>query len=405
MAFPYENADDDEEDYFRSLDAVLSSRQEIQSILGGGTSGQPKVQQCGHAQPVRTDAARQPFLLADDVDSDSESDFGNADGDDDGNYEPSSEQESEPLSADIEAAEAAAQGVLDAEADIAKLAVGDDGTYGSLRDISDCDITELDDDDAEDADDDNGDDDYVDEGEGDDEGDDDDGNGVLADGDDDEGGEVYNSSGSGSDADLDLDLDSYAVRPPGEVLPAGSRLERLYAALDTNLEIQRQLSLMLERLDCHSNTSYVLERRVRDQRVVSKPKTAEARAILLARAAAQAVAASGTPLPPGQPPQTSRFWRIGGVTPAPSQEWSRLAAAQQLPLRPYDKVRWPATVMDKLNKGLTLEVQSILTKQVLDRIQEQQQQLLQRGGRAPMGAAAAAGPRGPATAAPATADG
>ncbi|GIL44942.1 hypothetical protein Vafri_2382 [Volvox africanus] len=157
--------------------------------------------------------------------------------------------------------------------------VGDDGTYGSLRDISDCDITELDDDDAEDADDDNGDDDYVDEGEGDDEGDDDDGNGVLADGDDDEGGEVYNSSGSGSDADLDLDLDSYAVRPPGEVLPAGSRLERLYAALDTNLEIQRQLSLMLERLDCHSNTSYVLERRVRDQRVVSKPKTAEARAI------------------------------------------------------------------------------------------------------------------------------
>ncbi|GLI64907.1 hypothetical protein VaNZ11_008300, partial [Volvox africanus] len=381
MDLPYENSDDDEEDYFRSLDAVLSRRQEIQSILGGGTSGQTKVQQCGHAHTIGTGAARQPFLLADDVDSDSESDFGNADGDDDGEYEPSSEQESDPLSADIEVAEAAAQGVLDAEADIAKLA-GDDGTYGSLRDTSDCDITELDDDDTEDADDDNGDDD--------DDGDDGDGSGELADGDGDDEGEEYNSSRSSSDADLDLDLNSYVVRPPGEVLPAGSRLERLYAALDTNREIQRQLSVMLERLDGHSNTSYVLERRVRDQRVVSKPKTAEARAILLARAATQAVAASGALLPAVQPPQTSRFWRIGGVTPAPSQEWSRLAAAQQLPLRPYDKVRWPATVVDKLNKGLTLEVQSILTKQVFDRVKEQQQQLLQRGGRVPMGVAAAA---------------
>ncbi|GIL76271.1 hypothetical protein Vretifemale_5875, partial [Volvox reticuliferus] len=389
MDFPYSNADDDEEDYFRSLDAILASRQEIKSILGGGTSGQAQVPQCGYAQPTRACAARQPFLLADDDDSDS-----NADDDNDDEYEPSSEQESEPLSEDMEAAEAAAQGVLDAEADIAKVAAGGAATYGSLRDTGDGDMEEPD-------------------GDGDDgDGDDDDG---LDDGDDHDDGEDYNSSGSGSDADRDLD--SYIVRSAGEVLPPGSLLERLYAALDTNWEIQRQLSLMLERLDSHSNTSYVLERRVRDQKVVSKPKTAEARALLLTRAATQAVAASGVLLAPVQPPQTSRFWRIGGVTPAPSQEWSRLAAAQQLPLRPYDKVRWPSLVVDKLNKGLTLEVQSILTKQVLDRVQEQQQQLLlQRGGRAPMGAAAATGPGAsggagtsaagpPPTTAPATANG
>ncbi|EFJ46229.1 hypothetical protein VOLCADRAFT_93469 [Volvox carteri f. nagariensis] len=358
MDAPYADVDDDEEDYFRNLDALLSSHQALKSILGGTVSGQPQPHQYTPHQPSRAPAVRQPPHSNGDHD---ESGSEGIEGDDDSEYEPSSEPESESALEQMEAAEAAARGVLDAEADIDQL-VGDADDAGGIA---------------------GGDNDGFEEGEG--EGEEDECNN----GDD----------GGGGSSDADRDLESYIVRPPGEVLPPGSRLERLYAALDTNREIQRQLSLMLERLDMHSNTSYLLERRVREQKVVTKPRTAEQRAI------------------GGWPPQTSRFWRVAGALPAPTSEWTRLAAAQQLPLRPYDRVRWPLRFVDALNKGLTLEVQSILTKQLLDRIQQQQQQRAAAGGggggedrAAGRGAAAAAAaadgaPAAGATAAAATAAG
>eukprot|EP00198_Chlamydomonas_reinhardtii_P011115 XP_001700452.1 predicted protein [Chlamydomonas reinhardtii] len=65
--------------------------------------------------------------------------------------------------------------------------------------------------------------------------------------------------------------------PPGEVLQPDSRLARLYAALETNQALQRQLSSALERLDEHSNTAYTLERRVRQEPIIARPHTMAAR--------------------------------------------------------------------------------------------------------------------------------
>ncbi|KAG2450615.1 hypothetical protein HYH02_004455 [Chlamydomonas schloesseri] len=230
--------------------------------------------------------------------------------------------------------------------------------------------------------------------------------------------------------DSDHDIDSYVLRPPGEVLQPDSRLARLYAALETNQALQRQLSSALERLDEHSNTSYTLERRVRQEPIISRPHTmaARMRAITQPRlsempnvgaagggaagtagaaagtaagaaaaaaagtsrlAAAAAAAAAGAPQPP-----TSRFWRVGLLLPPPTAEFERLAAVQQLPPRPYDRVRWPQRVVDALNKGLTLEVQSILTRQLLERLQQHTQQRQQAATTAQQGAGGGSGAGG-----------
>ncbi|GLC33137.1 hypothetical protein PLESTB_000366500 [Pleodorina starrii] len=372
MNVTYPDIDDEEEDYFRSLDALLLTQQTIKSILGASNHSdhaQPLPHGVAPSQQVRASAGHRPQPLLD-PETSSEDELGGPggdddDGDDDEETEPSSEPESEAASDGLEVANAAARGVLDAEADIAQLAAEVGVPYGTAPEDGRDDGSDAEGDDggaAAAAEDDAGD--YDDAGDG----DSGDGDGAEYDEDDD-----------------DDDLESYIVRPPGEELPPGSRLERLYAALDTNRELQRQMSVMLERLDSHSNTSYLMERRVREQRVASRPRTAEERAAVLQRAAAQAAAAAGAPPPPTQLPQTSRFWRVAGVTPAPSREWSQLAAAQQLPLRPYDRVRWPSRVVDALNKGLKLEVQALLTKQLLDRIQQQQQQQQQGQGQRPRG--------------------
>lgn len=38
--------------------------------------------------------------------------------------------------------------------------------------------------------------------------------------------------------------------------------------------------------------------------------------------------------------QTSRYWLVGGLLPAPGREFRELAAAQQLPQAAYESVRW-----------------------------------------------------------------
>ncbi len=50
-------------------------------------------------------------------------------------------------------------------------------------------------------------------------------------------------------------------------------------------------------------------------------------------------AAAGAPT--ANPHPTSRYWRVGVLLPPPTNEFKQLAAAQQLPPRPYDRVKWP----------------------------------------------------------------
>lgn len=132
----YAVSDDDEEDYFHSLDALLSKHETLKSVLVGvSNSAKDLPTQHPAPQPNRASAGRLSSLPDDVEEFGSDDTFRDEHSDDEEEDASISEPESIPPSEDMEAAEAAARRVLVAEADVDRVwpATAAPGTPGKTH--------------------------------------------------------------------------------------------------------------------------------------------------------------------------------------------------------------------------------------------------------------------------------
>ncbi|KAG1674241.1 hypothetical protein FOA52_013861 [Chlamydomonas sp. UWO 241] len=189
------------------------------------------------------------------------------------------------------------------------------------------------------------------------------------------------------------------VLRPGEVAVPGSRLAALMNAVEQNRAMQGSLVGVMQKVEA------LVDRNWRDSEAVARLPDSRARVnepslgstrlnmsvIAHSQDAAQRGAGGGAgggqqagAGPSAQQQQQhqqqerrrqhlhtagSRFWRIGGITPAPNADTLALAAAMEVLPSSFERTRWSPAMIERLKSGVLTEVQHVLTADALQALQ------------------------------------